>query len=93
MKKASSLEHNRNFHICTSESTPQYRLDPFFPLEIEREHLVNQTLEIIKRANQKDIHKRLRVSFKGGPGLDAGGVTKEVRSVHKALVALFYIDH
>ena len=76
-----------------SESTPQYRLDPSFPLKIKREHLVKQTLEIIKKANPKDIRKRLRVSFKGEPGLDAGGVTKEVRSVHKALVALFYIDH
>jgi len=45
------------------------------------------------KANPKDIRKRLRVSFKGEPGLDAGGVTKEVRSVHKALAALFYIDH
>ena len=64
--------------VYHSESTPQYRLDPSFPLEIEREHLVKQTLEIIKKANPKDIRKRLRVSFKGEPGLDAGGVTKEV---------------
>ena len=52
-------------------------VEPFFKLEIEREYLVEQTLECIKQANPKDIRKRLRVSFKGEEGLDAGGVTKE----------------
>lgn len=59
-------------------STHQFRVEPFFPMEIEREHLLTQTLEIIKQADPKDIRKRLRVTFKGEPGLDAGGVTKEV---------------
>jgi hypothetical protein len=68
-----------------SESTPQYRLDPSFPLEIEREHLVKQTLEIIKKANPKDIRKRLQVSFKGEPGLVLMLVVSPRRSVHKAL--------
>jgi len=48
-----------------SKSTPQYRLDPFFPLEIEREHLVNQMLETIKRANPKDISQAATVFIQG----------------------------
>lgn len=39
---------------------------------------MQQTLQKIKEANPKEIRKRLRVSFKGEDGLDAGGVTKEV---------------
>jgi hypothetical protein len=70
------------------ESTLQYTVSPFFPLEIEREHLVQQTLDIIKKANPKDIRKRLRVTFKGEPGLDAGGVTKEVSSLFSSCFLL-----
>jgi len=60
-----------------SESTNGVTVEPFFNLEIERDFLVEQTLECIKQADPKDIRKRLRVSFKGEEGLDAGGVTKE----------------
>lgn len=63
--------------VKVSESTNNITVEPFFHLEIEREHLVEQTLEKIKQADPKDIRKRLRVSFKGEEGLDAGGVTKE----------------
>lgn len=59
-------------------STNEFKVEPFYCFEIEREHLVKQTLQKIKEANPKDIRKRLRVSFKGEDGLDAGGVTKEV---------------
>ena len=75
------------------ESTLQYTVAPFYQLEIEREHLVEQTLDKIKRANPKDIRKRLRVTFKGEPGLDAGGVTKEVSIVHSFLAAFIYYDN
>eukprot|EP00986_Skeletonema_menzelii_P005715 scaffold2117_cov141-Skeletonema_menzelii.AAC.10 len=60
-----------------SESTMNITVEPFFNLEIERDSLVEQTLECIKQADPKDIRKRLKVSFKGEEGLDAGGVTKE----------------
>eukprot|EP00985_Skeletonema_marinoi_P002068 scaffold836_cov135-Skeletonema_marinoi.AAC.7 len=60
-----------------SESTNDITVEPFFHLEIERDYLVEQTLECMKQADPKDIRKRLRVSFKGEEGLDAGGVTKE----------------
>jgi hypothetical protein len=66
-------------------STNEFKVEPFYCLEIEREHLVQQTLLKIKEANPKDVRKRLRVSFKGEDGLDAGGVTKEV----SALIDLF----
>jgi len=63
--------------VSYDASLSQIKVDPFYCLEIEREHLVEQTLEKIKQADPKDIRKRLRVSFKGEEGLDAGGVTKE----------------
>jgi len=63
--------------MIVSESRNNITVEPFFQLEIEREHLVEQTLERIKQADPKDIRKRLRVSFKGEEGLDAGGVTRE----------------
>ena len=74
-----------------SASTNQFRVLPFFPLEIEREHLVTQTLEIIKQADPKDIRKRLRVAFKGEPGLDAGGVTKEVSTQCASYILYCYL--
>ena len=64
-----------------SASQSQIKVEPFYHLEIEREHLVKQTLEKIKKAEPKDLRKRLRVSFKGEEGLDAGGVTKEVNTL------------
>jgi len=63
--------------IKFSESQRQITVDPYFHLEIEREHLLKQTLEKIKQTDAKEIRKRLRVSFKGEEGIDAGGVTKE----------------
>mmetsp|Transcript_4030 Transcript_4030/g.9096 ORF Transcript_4030/g.9096 Transcript_4030/m.9096 type:complete len:1153 (-) Transcript_4030:125-3583(-) len=60
-----------------SANSDEIKVDPFNELEIEREHLVEQTLEKIRKADPKDIRKRLRVSFKGEEGIDAGGVTKE----------------
>ena len=83
MKKASSLERNRNFHICAHMFKAM--MGTRVLAEIEREHLVKQTLEIIKKANPKDIRKRLQVSFKGEPGLVLMLVVSPRRSVHKAL--------
>jgi hypothetical protein len=60
-----------------SASQHTITVDPYFLLEVEREKLLEQTLEKIKKADPKVVRKRLRVSFKGEEGLDAGGVTKE----------------
>ena len=66
--------------IDVTASYSDIQVDPFYHLEIEREHLVKQTLEKIKEAEPEDLRKRLRVSFTGEEGVDAGGVTKEVSS-------------
>ena len=42
--------------------------DPFYWVEIEHEHLLEQTLERIKAATPKDIRKQLLVTFKGEEG-------------------------
>lgn len=43
-------------------------MNNFYRLEIEREHLLEQTLEKIKESNPKDIRKQLLVVFKGEEG-------------------------
>ena len=54
-----------------------YEINPFYVLEIEREHLLSQTLEKIGKAEPSDLRKKLRIVFKGEEGIDAGGVTRE----------------
>lgn len=55
--------------------------DPFFILEIRREHILHDTMnklfEIISEKNTQVFKKPLRVKFTGEEGLDAGGVKKE----------------
>jgi len=70
------------FKVATKDvtfdaATQQYSFDPFWVLEIDREHLVEQTLETIKVTKASELRKKLRVVFKGEEGIDAGGVTKE----------------
>ena len=52
-------------------------INPFFVLEIERRHLLEETFEAITNAESNELRKKLRIKFKGEEGLDAGGVTKE----------------
>lgn len=63
--------------VDMSASMSEIKVDPFYHFEIEREHLVEQTLDKVKQADSKDLRKRLRVAFTGEEGIDAGGVTKE----------------
>jgi alpha-tubulin suppressor-like RCC1 family protein len=42
----------------------------FYVLEIEREHLLKQTLQMIAVADPVDLRKKLRVVFKGEDGVD-----------------------
>ena len=42
----------------------QFELRPFFVLEIEREHLLQQTLQKIAQTSPDDLRKKLRVAFK-----------------------------
>lgn len=68
-------------------------INPFFTVKIDREHLLEQTLEAIVKARPEQLRKKLRIEFKDEEGVDAGGVTKEffllvseeVFDVHSAL--------
>lgn len=76
-----------------SRSTNEIKVEPYYHMEVQREKLVEDALEKIRQANPKDIRKRLRVSFKGEEGLDAGGVTKEVSLRYCCAVCLFLPLH
>ena len=47
-----------------------------FHIVVRRDHLVSDSLKEIS-SKQKDLKKKLKVSFVGEPGLDMGGLTKE----------------
>ena len=55
----------------------QFLFDPYFVLAIDREYLLQQTLQRIGNSSPTDLRKSLKVVFKGEDGVDAGGVTKE----------------
>ncbi|XP_050421028.1 probable E3 ubiquitin-protein ligase HECTD2 isoform X2 [Adelges cooleyi] len=48
----------------------------FFNINVRRSHLVQDSLNEIA-FKQKDLKKKLKVTFAGEPGLDMGGLTKE----------------
>ncbi|XP_021913778.1 probable E3 ubiquitin-protein ligase HECTD2 isoform X2 [Zootermopsis nevadensis] len=53
------------------------QIDIFFlNIHVRRSHLVSDSLNEIA-SKQKDLKKKLKVSFVGEPGLDMGGLTKE----------------
>ncbi|KAK6635852.1 hypothetical protein RUM44_001106 [Polyplax serrata] len=53
------------------------QIDIFFlNIHVRRSHLVSDSLNEIS-TKQKDLKKKLKVSFVGEPGLDMGGLTKE----------------
>lgn len=47
-----------------------YAFNPFYVLEIDREHLLTQTLQKISKAEPCDLRKKLRIVFKGEAGVD-----------------------
>ena len=47
-----------------------------FIFSVRRDNLVTDSLKEIS-SKQKDLKKKLKVSFVGEPGLDMGGLTKE----------------
>jgi len=58
-------------------SGEELSFDPFFMLEVEREHILDDTFDAIKETDASELRKKLRVAFKDEEGLDAGGVAKE----------------
>jgi HECT-domain (ubiquitin-transferase) len=55
----------------------EYVFEPYFCLSIDRQYLLQQTLQKISSASQTDLRKSLKIVFKGEDGVDAGGVTNE----------------
>jgi len=60
-----------------NEGTDTVSIEPFFVVEIDREHLLEETFDAIKNAEASDLRRKLRIKFKGEEGVDAGGVTRE----------------
>ena len=63
--------------VAIDPDTGSMKMNPFWKLEIEREYMLEQTLESIKHSKPSDLRKKLQVVFKGEEGVDAGGVTRE----------------
>jgi alpha-tubulin suppressor-like RCC1 family protein len=55
----------------------EYLFQPYYVLAIDREYMLQQTLQAVGQASPGDLRKSLKVVFKGEDGIDAGGVTKE----------------
>ncbi|XP_025415206.1 probable E3 ubiquitin-protein ligase HECTD2 [Sipha flava] len=70
----------------------------FFNINVRRSHLVQDSLNEIA-FKQKDLKKKLKVTFAGEPGLDMGGLTKEwflllIREIFHANYGMFvYYSH
>ncbi|KAI9343917.1 hypothetical protein DFJ73DRAFT_841034 [Zopfochytrium polystomum] len=64
--------------IANLEQELKGATNPFFVLEVRRQHLVKDVLDQIRR-KEKDMKKPLKVKFIGGgeEGMDQGGVQKE----------------
>jgi len=49
----------------------------FFPINVRRDHLLEDTLQVLQDAAPADLQKQLKVTFRGEEGQDAGGVSRE----------------
>ena len=63
--------------VTYNEEERRFELDPFYVFDVDREHILPQTLRKVAKAESKDLRKKLKVVFKGEDGIDAGGVTRE----------------
>ncbi len=55
----------------------QFLFNPYFVMAIDRQYLLQQTLQAVASAAPGELRKSLKIVFKGEDGVDAGGVTKE----------------
>lgn len=55
----------------------QFLFNPYFVMAIDRQYMLQQTLQAVACAAPGELRKSLKVVFKGEDGVDAGGVTKE----------------
>lgn len=68
----------------------------FLNIKVRRSHLIYDSLNEISR-KQRDLKKKLKVTFAGEPGLDMGGLTKEwflllVRKIFRPEYGMFTYD-
>lgn len=68
----------------------------FLNIKVRRSHLIHDSLNEISR-KQRDLKKKLKVTFAGEPGLDMGGLTKEwflllVRKIFRPEYGMFTYD-
>jgi len=54
-----------------------FEIQPYWVLEVNRENLLEQTLQKVKAAKATDLRRKLKVVFQNEEGIDAGGVTRE----------------
>jgi alpha-tubulin suppressor-like RCC1 family protein len=55
----------------------EFLFQPYFVLAIDREHMLQQTLQVVASSSPGQLRKSLKIVFKGEDGVDAGGVRKE----------------
>jgi ubiquitin-protein ligase E3 A len=61
-----------------------------FAVTVRRDRLLDDTMRFVDRANDSQLIRRLRVTFAGEEGIDAGGVTREF--FHLIVAQLFSPD-
>jgi len=49
----------------------------FFILSVRREHLLEDTMQVLQQAAPADLHRQIKICFQGEEGQDAGGVSRE----------------
>jgi hypothetical protein len=55
----------------------EFLFQPYLVLAIDREHMLQQTLQVVASSSPGQLRKSLKIVFKGEDGVDAGGVRKE----------------
>jgi HECT-domain (ubiquitin-transferase) len=70
---------------------------PYLILQVRRDHIVHDTLDLLNEFKREDFKKPLKVIFLGEEGVDAGGVAKEffqliVRDLFDPKYGMFVYD-
>eukprot|EP00980_Cylindrotheca_fusiformis_P004137 scaffold902_cov147-Cylindrotheca_fusiformis.AAC.2 len=55
----------------------EFLFQPYYVVSIDRQYMLQQTLQAVAVASPGDLRKSLKIVFKGEDAVDAGGVTKE----------------
>jgi ubiquitin-protein ligase E3 A len=71
------MMQNASSGLTYNQEQRSFEFHPYFVIDIDREHLLQQTLDKISRAKPADLRKKLKVVFKGEDGVDGGGVARE----------------